>query len=86
MTCSPLSGEADKQMRKHQLLEEWIEMSESLDGIPPAFVVEEKSGCDFCSGRGCSTCPYCLGRIYEYDHPGMESFEFGNMNGLEQCT
>ena len=37
-------------------------------------------GCSFCHGEGvCSSCPYCLDRIYEHDHPGMETFMFGGV-------
>jgi hypothetical protein len=35
-------------------------------------------GCDFCRGEACSSCPDCLDSIYEYDHPGMETFMFGS--------
>jgi hypothetical protein len=34
--------------------------------------------CIFCHGEACSSCPDCLPRIYEHDHPGMETFGLGS--------
>jgi hypothetical protein len=39
-------------------------------------------GCDCCNGEACSSCPYCIARIYEYDHPGMETFGLGSFPPL----
>jgi hypothetical protein len=49
----------------------------TLTGSKP----ELTCGCDFCCGKSCGTCPACLPRIYEYNHPGMGQNRFGSCPG-----
>jgi hypothetical protein len=49
-------------------------LNDFLNNIPTPS--EGRCTCGFCHGEGCSSCPDCLDRIYEYDHPKMDSFVF----------